>query len=488
MFATLSGTIPADPDYSPRVQKLHAMRAVLKGTIYDGLTHEFHDEQTGTGEYVPLRKRRPCVRYNLCRLVVQDSISLLFGEGRFPIVESNHDETRQTLADIATESKLNQVMLDAAMRGSVGSVVVHLRVLRGRVFFEALDTDYLTPEYDPEAPDTLLRVTERRKVQGAVLRDMGYAIAPDQSVAMFWFQRIWDAASEAWFVPWLTTAKDQKPRRDVGRTTDHRLGFVPLVWLKNLPGGDGVDGACTFAPAVDTSIEIDYQLSQAGRGLKYQSDPLLMIREPAASDSTQMVRSAGNALIVSEKGDAKLLEIGGTAAAAVVDYVKFLRELAIESIHGNRSSADKVSGAQSGRALEMLHQSLIWLTDQLRVSYGDDGILALMRMVAAASQVYPLTVMGRTVRDLDATGLTLRWGQWFAPTSHDKQSLAAALSTLRAAGLLSRETGVTLADVITNVAAPVDEAAAIMAEETLTRANAEAMPHVQTKLSEAIPA
>jgi len=37
---------------------------------------------------------------------------------------------------------------------------------------------------------------------------------------------------------------------------------------------------------------------------------------------------------VSEKGDARLLEIGGTAAAAVIEYVRTLRELALEGIHG----------------------------------------------------------------------------------------------------------------------------------------------------------
>jgi hypothetical protein len=63
--------------------------------------------------------------------------------------------------------------------------------------------------------------------------------------------------------------------RDDDRSMSHRLGFVPMVWIRNLPGGRGVDGACTFRAAIETGIEIDYQLSQAGRGLKYSSDPTL---------------------------------------------------------------------------------------------------------------------------------------------------------------------------------------------------------------------
>ncbi len=45
--------------------------------------------------------------------------------------------------------------------------------------------------------------------------------------------------------------------------------------------------------------------------------------------------------LLSEKGDARLLEIGGTASAAVIEYVRTLRELALESIHGNRASQTK---------------------------------------------------------------------------------------------------------------------------------------------------
>ena len=44
-----------------------------------------------------------------------------------------------------------------------------------------------------------------------------------------------------------------------------------------------------------------------------------------------------------------------------------------------------------------MNQGLIWLADNLRISYGDGGILALMKMVMRASQVFPLMVMGRDV-------------------------------------------------------------------------------------------
>jgi hypothetical protein len=443
MFDTICDFIPRDGDYSPRTRSLDILRRVLNGTLYDVLPYQFHQERTGSGEYIPLRNRRPSVRYALCRGVVEDSISLLFSEGHFPTIDCPDPAVNAFLANVVKEARLNQVMIDAAIRGSIGSIAILLRLLRGRVFVEVLDTSYLTPVWDPEAPDTLIRVTEKYKVSGQTLTANGYDVA-DLS-GDYWFVRYWDIQDETWFAPSLV-GEAVEPMVDPVRSVHHGLGFVPLVWIRNLPGpsasGDPNDGACTFRAAIETQIEIDYQLSQAGRGLKYSSDPTLLIKEPVTTDS-EIVKGAGNALVVSEKGDAKLLEIGGTASAAVIDYVRVLREMALESVHGNRASADRLTAAQSGRALELLNQGLIWLADNLRISYGEGALLQLAGMILRATQLYPLSVMGKRVSDLDPTArLSLKWPRWYAPTSDDRQKDAQTLSTLATAGLISRESAV----------------------------------------------
>jgi hypothetical protein len=444
MFETICDLIPRDSDYASRARTLDILKRVLEGRLYDVLPYQFHEERRAGGDYIPIRSRRPSVRYGLCRVVVEDSVSLLFSEGHFPTIDCADAEMRGAFADIVTETRLNQVMTDAAIRGSVGSVVLLLRVLKGRVFVNVLDTTFLTPSWSVDAPDTLTSVTERYKVAGSVLVAAGYDNLSDPS-ADFWFTRVWDCVGETWFFP-SPVGDLTDPVVDDLRSIQHRLGFVPMVWVRNLPGlsvtGSTDDGACTFRAAIETQIEIDYQLSQAGRGLKYSSDPTLLIKEPATTDS-EIVKGAGNALVVSEKGDAKLLEIGGTASAAVIDYVRTLRELALESVHGNRANADRVSAAQSGRALELLNQGLIWLADNLRISYGEGALLQLARMIVRAAQTYPLTIMGQPAPRFDPTvRLSLKWPRWYAPTSDDRQKDAQTLSTLAAAGQISRETAV----------------------------------------------
>jgi Phage portal protein, SPP1 Gp6-like len=443
MFDTICALVPRDTAYSDRTRTLDILNRVLTGTFYDVLPYSFNEERGASGEYIPLRSRRPSVRYPLCRRVVEDSVSLLFSEGHFPTIDCPDPGIRQALADLVKESRLNIVMTDAAIKGSIGSAAVLMRVLGGRVFFKNIDTMYLQPTWNPEAPDDLLSVTERYKVTGRILSSNGYQV--DDLDQEYWFSRCWDSDSETWFLP-QPTSVNTAPSVDLERTITHGLGFVPIVWIRNLPGfsvtGDPSDGACTFRAAIETQIEIDYQLSQAGRGLKYSSDPTLLIKEPATAD-TEIIKGAGNALIVSEKGDARLLEIGGTASAAVIEYVKLLRELALECIHGNRASPNRLTAAQSGRALEMLNQDLLWLADNLRVTYGEGALLTLLRMVIRASQRYPLTIAGSRATNLDVDApLSLRWPDWYPASSEDRQRDASTLSMLASAGHISRETAV----------------------------------------------
>jgi len=449
MFETICDTVPLDSGMPARVRRLDLLRRVLDGTIYDGLPYQFHEERNGAGEYVPLRMRRPSVRYGLCRIVVEDSVALLFSDAHFPAVECADPELAGILSSVIDESRLNEVMIDAAIRGSVGSVAVLMRVLKGRVFFSVLESLYLTPQWDVTAPDTLSQVTEKYKVSGADLLAQGYKDVDPGTI--YWFQRVWDDGSETWYLPWAVNDPLAAPVVDRGRSVAHGLGFVPIVWIKNLPGGDGVDGACTFRAAIETNIEIDYQLSQAGRGLKYSSDPTLLIKEPAIGDS-EIVKGAGNALVVSEKGDAKLLEIGGTACEAVISYVRTLREFALEAVHGNRANADRLTAAQSGRALELMNQGLIWLADNLRISYGNAGVLALLKMVVRASNVYPLLVNSNIAVPMDPkTKISLRWPRWYPLSADDRLKEAQAVAALTNAGQLARETGVKMTAAATGV-------------------------------------
>lgn len=468
-FISLKNTYTKDSDYPDRAFNILALTRVINGSMYDNLEYDFSEEKNLAGEYISLSKRRPSARTRLCATVVNDSVSLLFSEGHFPNCDCADEPTRDKLEKIIKESKLSEVMLEAAVIGSVGSVAVLMRVLSNRVFFKAMSTAYLTPHWKPDEPDVLEKVTERYKVKGKILKQAGYVDVEDNET--YWFQREWNNVSETWYKPQLNSdAKDGKaPEIDDNNTTEHKLGFVPLVWIKNLPGGDDIDGNPTFpTEAIDLQIESDYLLSQGGRALKYQADPTLHIKNPAFGDGA-MVKGAANAIVTGQDGDAKLLEISGDAAHAVMDWVKGLREIALEGAGGNRSNADKLSAAQSGRAMELMNQSLIWLADKLRISYGEGALLDLLNMIVKASKVFKLVnkkgvEYGELSQDDE---LSLRWANWYQPTYADKQAQANTLDVLRKAGLLSQETAVkSLADAY-DITDPQDELRQIKADKPL---------------------
>ncbi len=439
MFDAISNLIGADQALPARAQRLALYQRVLDGTLYDDLPYDFQDEHNRAGEYIPLRQRRPSVRYGLCRMVVEDSVALLFSAAHFPSIECEDPATTKMLETIIRDHQLNALMIEAALTGSVGSVALWMRVLDGRLYFSVLRTTFLTPSWSVRAPDQLERVTEKYRVGGAELLERGY---PDiDPVGDYWFQRQWTAQDELWFEP-VPVDQEAPSTIDASRSVRHNLGFVPIVWVRNLPGGDEIDGACTFRPAIDTSIEIDYQLSQVGRGLKYASDPTLLIKEPLGFDR-ELIKGAGNAMRVSQHGDAKLLEIGGTASAAVIDYVRTLREFALESVHGNRANADRLAVAPSGRALELMNQGLIWLADNLRISYGHGGLLKLLRMILAARQRFEITLSGTIMPCVDPhVPMRLRWPNWYPVSADDRLKEAQAIATLAGAGQISQETAV----------------------------------------------
>jgi hypothetical protein len=469
-----------------------ALTTVLDGTLYDHMGTPYVTEVMDSGEYIPQKQRRPSVRSGLCRTVVDDSVALLFSEGHFPTLHSEDETTRQALADLVSDRRLNETFIDAATRGSVGSAAILFRVLKGKTFFDVMPSAFLTPTWDPEEPDTLLKVTERYTLRGKDLAAKGYTVSLDDQGKLFFFQREWTSDEETWFVPWPVTTEPVVPVRDANLSVRHGLGFVPMVWIRNLPGGDEIDGECTFKAAIDTVIRIDYTLSQAGRALDYAGDPKLVVMGQDGG-VTGLGSGAANAIFVTSDGDAKLLEINGGAATASLDYVRYLRALALESIHGNRTDADKLATAQSGRAMELMNQGLIWLADKLRIAYGQYGLLCLARMVCRASDIVEtgkggLMIAGKRYKGLKADGLSLVWPRWYAPTADDRQSEAGTLSTLTSSALMSRETAVRVLAATYDIEDADAELLLIAADEKAADEREAKLAAVQTKVTASLPA
>jgi hypothetical protein len=496
MFNYIKSQIDWDKDLSDRAKMIDLYTRVYDGEIYNHLPYFFFQERDYSGNYIPVHKRQPSVKANFCKLVVDTSVSLLFGTDHFPAIVHKDDSVREQLEDVIKYYNLQDLMILAATIGSVGSVCIFVRVFEGVLNFEATNTKYLTPIFDKQYPRKLEKLTEKYKVKGTVLLESGYTTDQIKKPnAIYWFEREWDAVSETYYLPYLCNDKDAKRIPDAQRSTDHGLGFVPVIWIKNLPNvkAKSVDGACTFPfTVVDSQIEFEYQMSQLARALKYAGDPLLVLKlqddmgvmernsTSGENGQQQVIRSAANALVLTPEDEAQLLEISGEGSKAVLEYTRTLREYILECLNGNRSNADKVNAAQSGVAMQAMNQALIWLCDKLRISYGEGGFIDLLNMIVEISNLpgKGIEIGNGYLQNLDKKEkISLRWPAWYPDTPGDKAQCANALKTLSDGGFISTETG-------TKVIAENYQIVDIKQERSLIEADQAKLAELTPKVSE----
>lgn len=430
--------------WTDRQKRLYVLELILSGSIYDKLS-PFYLEHGGGKTYIPLAHRRPSVKYALCKIVVNEMAAMLFSETHFPTVKSadNNENIDNFLGEVTRKSGLRLKMINAAKTGSVGSVAVVVKVIAGVFQFDVLKSRYLTPTFDEKFHNNLLKVVEIRYYLGEDLAQMGYEIPKGRTQSEYCLAREWNENAEIYYLPFLETDDEEdKWKVDVFRSSQHNLGFVPVCWIKNPDDSeDYLDGQCFFEPIIDIGIEIDYQMSQHGRLLKYNSDPTLVIKDPSAIDDKQIMKGVG-ALMLGADSDAKLLQIDNAATAAVLEYVKSMRQFALEVVRADRSNPDKLLSGHSGIALKMINRPLVSFVDEMRIAYGDMGLLQIYKMILkiATSGNLDLQYEIKFNHEDSQTDLLLDWPQFYPLTEQDKKSTAETLDKLTNSGIISHKT------------------------------------------------
>lgn len=461
-----TGTYPKGT--SDRYIKLDMYQKLLEDTIYDVLPFPFQQEENGPGNYIDLLKRRPAVLYNMPKIIVQQTASLTFGEAHAPAVrvadtDAEQDpegvtKTHETFEQVIELIDLDAVMLEAMIRGSVGSVAIVLRKLPDDTpYLEIIDGKFCTPFFDPEDPRKLKQLDYVYHVTAEDLRLAGYAGNYDPSKTYF-IKVTYTKALTLVSLPLEQkkyeklgeedTAEDGTKyivrwEKDTERSYDNPFSFLPVHYIRNLERRGGIDGECTFDCVKDATIEISYLLSQIGRGYRYTADPFMIETEgniattipiggpdPAAQgDTVNRVKSPARTLKIPAGGDAKYLEITAGGLEGAGKHITMLREYALEVLQGMKSEAKDEGGTQSGRALHLMHQALVWLVERFRTAYGQRGYLPVLRMVFTALQEGTCSLPDIDTGVLDPNQpLRLMWPPWSTPSGDDMKAELEALS------------------------------------------------------------
>lgn len=460
MFQELSNGV-TKPDWADdRYYRLLLHDLWLEGKFYDHLRYSFYDETEGD-RYIPIKERRPSVQFNLPNHISTSIARKLFGGRHTPRFTHESDAMVAQVNYIVEQSKFWDVMNQAAFYGSVGSVAVTFKVAANgrtpgnRLVFSVWRARECFPIFDSMGELQRLRIA--RPTMGCELKRMGYpppiidrkegTRGEYEPQALYWFIRDFTPEAEMTFVPivcseWSPCFDDDQgviPIAD--KTVLHNLNFVPAQWITNLSGGCYPDGASTWGVALNTCIEIDYTMSQLGRGIRYTAAPQLVLvgqisnwdfSDPAGM---KIAKSPAHAIqfppVVKDAmgnqsggGEAKLLETSGQGIAAGLSYYEHVRKIALEQIAASRKDPDKFRVPQSGKAMTVLDEDFHDLVTEQRTNYGDYGALPMLHkalIVAEKARLYRVT---------DANKLHLQWPHMYEPSPGDIQSLAQGLQIL----------------------------------------------------------
>lgn len=456
---------------SERYRRLDLLERFLEGRQYDHLEHPWQTERQG--DYIPMRKRRPAVVYRLPNIVVTQAASLMFGDEQAPTVRCWSEEgdnpfeaIEKSIETIIDRMDLEACMLETAITGSVGSVAIILRATDElEPYWEVVSGKCCKPVYEFTNPNKLIGLVQIYPTKAQDLFDTGYTkeelAAPDQDPDDvlpdhdYWMRIELDAREERRYIP-LSAEEYQRlgTRRadgsivawvlDKERSAPHHFGVVPAVFIRNLLKKRGLDGECTFEGVTDICIEMDYTISQCGRGIQYSADPLLAVargelesqsiagpigEETQRDNAGGIAKTSSNVLYLENGAKAEMLEITGKGIETGREHVKLLREYAMETMGGMKSEAEHEKGVQSGKALEKLWEALRLLVKRLRIPYGNRGLLPLLRLIMTGIQNGAITV--EDVGSVDPKApMRLIWPRMSIPHGADLQAEAAGLQLL----------------------------------------------------------
>lgn len=440
---------------SERYARLETLERMLDGRLYDEIRYSFEQEKAPGRDYIPIRERRPSVDFNLAYEITQDTQAELFGDEQFPQVQvvgddgQPDDDATKQLAELINEIELDGVVFDAYEAGVCGSVAVIIhKADNGTPFYEIIPGKFCEPAYRSDYSKELLALTVTYPIKREEVEDKFPEVLADHrndSVEWFWYRYIIGPWKTIDYFP-LSDAdfehlgeKDDQghviefkeiPETRMGKPREHGwAGVTPAAYVRNLGGYGGrqrdLDGPALWWPIRNICIELDYTLSQAGRGLRYSADPMLFVNTgdmmqtglntmggaqdideaPAGNMATQtsdeggMVKGVGQTLVArNQHADAKILEISAQGIKEEREFARDLREMALEVVGGMKARAEHQKGQVSGAAMDKSLKPLRRVVRRQRRPFGRGLLLTLIE----------LTLIGFDRRAIIPTALAVR--------------------------------------------------------------------------------
>lgn len=432
-----------------------------------------------------VKQKRPTAPLRLTPMVVDRFTGLLFSKDRTPKVEVEGDADAQDfLGAVFKKARFWRTMYQArTYGGSMGSVLVTCQLRKGRFSFTAHSPKFV---HDVIWADPDLKIPAGVLIQYIFMKEIevldsktGMPLGKTKPVP-YLYRRIIDEQWDVIFEPKQVTGSELPDLRpDMTLSYEHKLGRFPGVWIQNLPSDDELDGISDCEGAYQMFETIDRQVAQSNKGLLQNQDPTLVISRDKrlVQMGAPLKKGSDNAIDVGQGGTAEYLEIGGSGISAARDFVKDLKQSAMDKVQCVAADPEKVSGAaQSAKAIEYFYAPMLEKASRLREQYGE-GVELLAEIVLDLARTWsdPLLYPGNVkavkfdlpqkVVELDEDPenpnpdegarvvmvnrhpgeggiIALTWGAFFQKTPQDVQTMIGVIAAAYQAELIDQETAV----------------------------------------------
>jgi len=504
-------TLAAHPERivtTERYRRIAQLDAYYRGTQYDHLP-DWYTGENRDGEAVPLRERRPCIVSKLPSAAVRQAVRFTLGEGRFPQIKVGEIEAAQAVAgvtlaeDEAAEltAYIAAVVADARLKSVAMQVMRTALACRTGVGVASLRRGHFC--WDLPHPSACLPVFFEGDVAGDVdallwCYPFGKTIEEgDRFVErMHFFRRDFGPEETIAYLDAPAPTVDQSIdwQRDEDRTKPNEFGFVPAVWVRNMPDPHchDSDGLSLYDGHLSEIDAHSFALSQQHRTINYHGAPQpyetnvedgetpgaigRQARPVRKGDGTQGYNSLmegpfgvnpkparkmapDSIWTYHGKAELGLLETSGKAFEISGNHARNVRARFLEALSVVLMDPDTVSKQDlSGKALARIYAPLLALVDELREHYWD-AMLArmisiMLRMTAklggkgimVPGAERAAEILQRFNVPFDGATLwieppmTPEWGAYFSPTPEDTKVIVETAATAKGEGLITAET------------------------------------------------
>ena len=228
---------------------------------------------------------------------------------------------------------------------------------------------------------------------------------------------------------------------------DNKLGKVQGIWFKLGDNHHSFDGLSLVENILDLGDSISYNICQSDRATEYSCDPQAIFSGMNKDEINDLVKSKNKGWVLGKDGRVNFLESSGGGVANATEMERRLIQKSQEITRAVEHDPQKIlSSAQSGRAMEILHQPLVDMIQELRPEVGTCLVKALVLTLSTVASVakeqrkllFPIpNNINFSVRDYD---INLKWGRVFPETIQDISSRVDLLLRLSSANIISRKT------------------------------------------------